>query len=108
MLYATFTSGMNTYFLSRDFMRRQKFILNDEYLRRIFRHWQWARQIQSKYTCIPHNKKLVVIHPPPFLPIAQQNRNGDWHIPYNEATSHKELQLTNRPSQWICLKKIKQ
>ncbi|KAK0158199.1 hypothetical protein PV328_009233 [Microctonus aethiopoides] len=107
MLYATFTSGMNTFFVSRDLMRRHKFILNDEYLRRTFRHWQLTRQIQPKYIGVPFNKQLVLIHPPAFLPIAQQNRNGDWHIPYNEETSYKELQLTNRPSQWLCFKKIK-
>ncbi|KAK0163585.1 hypothetical protein PV327_007253 [Microctonus hyperodae] len=105
MLYATFTSGINTYFASRDFMRQHRYILNDEYLRRIFRHWQFTRQIQPTMIGGPHNRQLILIEPPEFLPIAQQNQNGDWHIPYFEETIYKEMQLSDRPRHWLCLKK---
>ncbi|XP_074111812.1 mitochondrial ribonuclease P catalytic subunit [Cotesia typhae] len=108
LLYASLTSGMKTHFVSRDLMRQHKFLIQEEKAQQAFRHWQQCRQIFPIYVGTNFHRTLLLIRPPKYLPIAQQDSNG-WHLPYfdesSSVTRAHDINIPEAPKTWICLRK---
>ncbi|XP_057329310.1 mitochondrial ribonuclease P catalytic subunit [Microplitis mediator] len=106
LLYATLASGINSYFVSRDLMRRHKFDLQDDKTRQLFRHWQISRQIFPTYVGTNFHRTLLLIYPPKYLPVAQKNSHG-WHLPCSDDPDLKspDLHIPKPPQTWICLRR---
>nr|CAD7426492.1 unnamed protein product [Timema monikensis] len=104
LLYATMHGGPNTCFLSRDLMRGHAFLLRDVNLKSCFRRWQQQHQYQLIY--IENNGRVKLKHPLNFNPMAQQDRDGNWHIPYDLESHPGVFQSLEPPLLWLCLRKI--
>lgn len=100
MLYATMYSGINTYFISRDLMRKQKFKLSDPTSGSIFKRWQLCRQYKIKYIDVGRN---VYFQDPLIYDMsAQMTKKHGWHIPYLcEGTTDVDSYEIHQ--HWLCL-----
>ncbi|KAJ6646082.1 Mitochondrial ribonuclease P catalytic subunit [Pseudolycoriella hygida] len=101
-LYATLKSGLNTRFVTRDFLHNYASKL-DNNLRKIFRKWQQQRQYLINY--IHNNGRIEFEETIRFDPNAHQV-NGCWHIPFgnNPKSTFQENYLFLQKN-WLCVSK---
>ncbi|PSN53464.1 hypothetical protein C0J52_05155 [Blattella germanica] len=101
LLYAALYSGLGTYFVSKDLMRTHSYLLQNSALRSTFRNWRLQHQYQIKY--ITQTGKVHLKFPLAFNPMAQKNRDGAWHVPYELEFFANPAQVMDAPTLWLCL-----
>ncbi|XP_065208136.1 mitochondrial ribonuclease P catalytic subunit-like [Planococcus citri] len=101
IIYSTLYSGPKCYFVSRDYMRSEKFRLNDDRLSDLFKRWQLSHQI------VPSQGFDGLVEAPlQFKICAQRNSSQNWHIPYHD-DDYTGAQLYDKDNltKWLCLRK---
>ncbi|XP_028034689.1 mitochondrial ribonuclease P catalytic subunit [Bombyx mandarina] len=104
IITAAIFSGSHTDIVSKDLLRGHIFKLQDEYLRILFKRWQWQHQWMLFKT---NNKHGLRIQPPlVFTPCPQKNNNS-WHLPYKGEDEELGLNIVNdgtpNLNNWLCL-----
>ncbi|KAL0125409.1 hypothetical protein PUN28_004499 [Cardiocondyla obscurior] len=99
MLYATMASGINTMYISSDFMREHYYSLRDQRLQQTFEKWQSSHQYFIKTS-----KTGIRIQEPFNFTLGVQKNNDCWHVPLvnEEFRDTKSYDFSNM---WYCFKR---